>query len=274
MGVLHDPDLERLLTRLHAESDDQTDAIRDHYDERDRAVDRSPDAQAALSKAFLSDKLYALDRDKAEFCYQLCRATDARRIVEIGTSYGVSTLYLAAAVRDNVRAAGGEGVVIGTEYEPEKAHAARAHFREAGLTRFIDLREGDLRETLAEVDLFFPNEVEVRAITGTDAVPDALRRLAGGRTRTIAKLGAQGCATLADDGRVLQVPSYSVEAVDTTGAGDSFNAGFLHAWLARRPLEECLRWGAACGSLSTRGLGGIARQASAEEAERRLRSPA
>ena len=111
MGVLHDPDLERLLTRLHAESDEQTDAIRDHYDERDRAVDPSPDAQTAFSKAFLSDKLYALDRDKAEFCYQLCRATDARRIVEIGTSYGVSTLYLAAAVRDNVRAADGDGVV-------------------------------------------------------------------------------------------------------------------------------------------------------------------
>ena len=153
--------------------------------------------------------------------------------------------------------------------------------RAAGLTTSLDPGfdpserwAGDLRETLAEVDLFFPNEVEVRAITGTDAVPEALRRLAGGRTRTIAKLGAQGCATLADDGRMLQVPSYPVEAVDTTGAGDSFNAGFLHAWLARRPLAECLRWGAACGSLSTRGLGGTARQASVEEAERLLRSPA
>lgn len=156
---------------------------------------------------------------------------------------------------------------------------ARAHA--AGLTTSLDPGfdpserwETDLLETLSEVDLFFPNEVEIRAITRLDAVPDALRRLAGGRTRTVAKLGAQGCATLADDGRVLSVPSYPVEAVDTTGAGDSFNAGFLHAWLARRPLEECLRWGAACGSLSTRGLGGTARQASAEEAERLVRPPA
>jgi sugar/nucleoside kinase (ribokinase family) len=160
-----------------------------------------------------------------------------------------------------------------------RALFARAHA--AGLTTSLDPGfdpserwDGDLRETLAEVDLFFPNEVEVRAITRTDAVPDALRRLAGGRPRTIAKLGAQGCATLADDGRVLQAQSYSVEAVDTTGAGDSFNAGFLHAWLARRPLEECLRWGAACGSLSTRGLGGTARQPSAEEVEQLLRPPA
>ena len=103
-------------------------------------------------KIFLSDKLVALDRDKAEFCYQLCRANDARRIVEVGTSYGVSTIYLAAAVRDNVRATGGEGVVIGTEYESEKACAARALFEQARLNRFIDLREGDLRETLKKID--------------------------------------------------------------------------------------------------------------------------
>jgi predicted O-methyltransferase YrrM len=87
-----------------------------------------------------------------KFCYQLCRATDARRSVEIGTSYGVSTFYLAAAARDNIRAAGGDGVVIGTEHEPEKARAARAHFEEAGLSRFIDLREGNLRETLQQID--------------------------------------------------------------------------------------------------------------------------
>ena len=152
MSVLQDSNLERLLATLHAASDAQTSAIRQHYDERDRAVDRPPEDQAARTKSFLSDKLYALDRDKAEFCYQLCRAIDARRIVEIGTSYGVSTLYLAAAVRDNIRAGGGDGVVIGTEHEPEKARAARAHFEEAGLTRFIDLREGDLRETLQQID--------------------------------------------------------------------------------------------------------------------------
>ncbi len=152
MSVLQDSNLERLLATLHTASDAQTSAIRQHYDERDRAVDRPPGDQAALTKSFLSDKLYALDRDKAEFCYQLCRAIDARRIVEIGTSYGVSTLYLAAAVRDNIRAGGGDGVVIGTEHEPEKARAARAHFEEAGLTGFIDLREGDLRETLRQID--------------------------------------------------------------------------------------------------------------------------
>src|SRR5690606_29751052 len=79
-----------------------------------------------------------------------CAARCARRVVEAGTSFGVSTLYLAAAVRDTVEGRAGEGIVIGTEHEPAKAAAARAHFAEAGLSEFVDLREGDLRETLRD----------------------------------------------------------------------------------------------------------------------------
>src|SRR5215475_14193657 len=104
MSVLQDPALERLLARLHAESDAQVDEMRAYHAAREKH--KAEDAAARL-KEFRRDKLVALDRDKAEFCYQLCRANNARRIVEIGTSYGVSTLYLAAAVRDNIRASGG-----------------------------------------------------------------------------------------------------------------------------------------------------------------------
>jgi len=149
LSVIRDPELERLLAGLHARSDEQVGTMRRY--EVERAKDATPLTEGEV-KAFRSDKLVALDRNKAEFCYLLCRANNARRIVEIGTSYGVSTLYLAAAVRDNIRATGGDGVVIGTEYEPEKACAARAHFEQAGLSRFIELREGDLRETLTQID--------------------------------------------------------------------------------------------------------------------------
>ena len=149
MGVLQDQAVERLLATLHARSDEQTALERDFYDQRARGGQTpTPDE----IKAFRADKLVALDRDKGEFSYQLCRANDARRVVEVGTSYGVSTLYLAAAVRDNVRASGGHGVVIGTEYEPDKARAAAANFEQAGLSSVIDLREGDLRETLKNID--------------------------------------------------------------------------------------------------------------------------
>jgi predicted O-methyltransferase YrrM len=149
VSVIGDPQLEGLLAGLHARSDAQAAAMRDF--EASWAGQPQPPAPKE-AKAFLRDKLVALDSDKAKFCYQLCRASNARRVVEIGTSYGVSTLYLAAAVRDNVAAGGGDGLVIATEYEPNKAAAARAHFEQAGLSRFVDLREGDLRQTLKQID--------------------------------------------------------------------------------------------------------------------------
>jgi predicted O-methyltransferase YrrM len=147
LSVIRDPQLKSLLDDLHARSDDQIAAL-----ERFAASQAARPSTEDELKAFRSDKLVALDRDKAELCYQLCRAADARRIVEIGTSFGVSTFYLAAAVQDNIRTGGGAGVVIGTEYEPAKADAARAHFGQAGLSSLIDLREGDLRATLRGIE--------------------------------------------------------------------------------------------------------------------------
>jgi len=142
-----DPKLKALLSRLHAASDAQTAALRSYIaQDRGRSVSGSP-ADLEKGRDFWRDKLVALEPDKARFCYTLCRALGARNIVEAGTSFGVSTLYLAAAVRDN-----GGGRVIATEYEPAKAEIARANFAEAGLSRHIDLREGDLRETLKKID--------------------------------------------------------------------------------------------------------------------------
>lgn len=123
-----------------------------------------------------------------------------------------------------------------------------------------------LRETLREVDVFFPNEVELRGLGGAEDPVECIRRLENGRTLVVAKLGAAGCLAL-EHGRPLHVPAFPVEPVDTTGAGDSFNAGFLHAWLRAQPLIEALRFAAACGALSTRAMGGAGRQASAAEAE-------
>ncbi len=131
--------------------------------------------------------------------------------------------------------------------------------------------ERDLIDTLREVDLFFPNEVELAGITGETDPERALNMLTNKRTRTIAKLGRSGCATL-DKGRFVHVPAFQVEPVDTTGAGDSFDAGFLHAWLQDRPLMECLRWGAACGALSTRASGGTPGQPTAADVEEFLRT--
>ncbi len=143
MSPLHDPKLEALLDRLHTQSDAQVDETDAYYERREQDGSIDDDMHR-----FLSDKMVALDRDKAEFCYQLCRSLRATRVVEAGTSFGISTLYLAAAVRDNQVE---NGVVIGTEHEPSKVKIALENFREAGLSDFIDLREGDLRQTLEDV---------------------------------------------------------------------------------------------------------------------------
>jgi predicted O-methyltransferase YrrM len=95
----------------------------------------------------LSDLSLAMDVDNGIFCYLLARALQARRIVEFGTSFGISTIYLALAVRDN-----GGGQVIATEWVPEKAERALAHFRESGVDPWIDLRVGNAIETLQGVE--------------------------------------------------------------------------------------------------------------------------
>jgi predicted O-methyltransferase YrrM len=146
---MNDPKLEALLNRLHAQSDAQvveTDAYFARR-EQENTLDQENFYDDDMHR-FLMDKMVALDRDKAEFCYLLCRSLRATRVVEAGTSFGVSTLYLAAAVRDNQVE---NGVVIGTESEPKKVEVARANFKEAGLSEFIELREGDLRQTLHDV---------------------------------------------------------------------------------------------------------------------------
>ncbi len=146
---LNDPNLEALLDRLHAQSDAQVEETDAYYERREQegSLDYDNYCDDDMHR-FLSDKMVALDRDKAEFCYQLCRSLRATRVVEAGTSFGISTLYLAAAVRDNQVE---NGVVIGTEHEPSKVKVALENFREAGLSDFIDLREGDLRQTLEDV---------------------------------------------------------------------------------------------------------------------------
>ena len=146
---LNDPNLEALLNRLHAQSDAQVEETDAYYERREQEGSLNYDNFCDDDMhRFLSDKMVALDRDKAEFCYQLCRSLRATRVVEAGTSFGISTLYLAAAIRDNQVE---NGVVIGTEHEPSKVKIALENFREAGLSDFIDLREGDLRQTLEDV---------------------------------------------------------------------------------------------------------------------------
>ncbi len=122
---------------------------------------------------------------------------------------------------------------------------------------------------LDRCDLFLPNDNEARLISGQTNLPDALDTLSSMVPTIAVKLGAQG--GLARRGATtVRLPVPQVKIVDTVGAGDSFDAGFLFGVLNQWTLEECLRLALACGSLSTQAVGGTDAQPTLEEAEQWL----
>lgn len=118
----------------------------------DRARGRPPTLEREVQR--LRDLYVPVTPKQGRLLYLLARARGARRIVEFGTSFGLSTIHLAAAVRDN-----GGGQVVGTELEPRKVAAARRNLETAGLAEWVEIREGNALDTLSDpggpVDLLF-----------------------------------------------------------------------------------------------------------------------
>jgi sugar/nucleoside kinase (ribokinase family) len=129
---------------------------------------------------------------------------------------------------------------------------------------------GGLKETLARTDVFLPNVTELRAIAGVGDVDAALQIITSQVPLVAVKLGSGG-AVARRGSETAQAASLPVEVVDTTGAGDSFDAGFIYGYLARWELARALRLGCICGALSTRAAGGTAAQPSLAETLEYLR---
>jgi sugar/nucleoside kinase (ribokinase family) len=111
---------------------------------------------------------------------------------------------------------------------------------------------------LPKVDAFLPNEVEAARMTGETEPARILHRFAEAGMPCVAlKLGPEG-SMLLHQGAVLHATPRKVSPVDTTGAGDCFDAGFLYAWLRGEVPRRCLAAGNICGALSTQAYGGIA----------------
>ena len=125
--------------------------------------------------------------------------------------------------------------------------------------------DSGLLELLDRTDVFFPNEAEARAITGIDDAEAAAKALAEHRTVVVVKLGTDGGLAVDANG-VVRRESIPSDVVDTIGAGDSFDAGFLAGRLLEWPLERCLRLAVACGSISTKSAGGTGAQPTLDEA--------
>ena len=118
-----------------------------------------------------------------------------------------------------------------------------------------DRWEGGLQDLLRHVDVFLPNEREACKAAGTEDLEDAIRKLSQLAPLVVVKLGRKGALAQRGSERVT-APSRDVVPVDTVGAGDSFDAGFLHEYVRGSDLNECLAIGNISGALSTTRPGG------------------
>ena len=178
MTTLTTDPLAAVLNGLFAEADASMPAMRQRMaamppqELKSRMADKTEYRQLY---ARMKDFPLAVSRETGVLLYLLARSIQARSIVEFGTSFGVSTLHLAAALKDN-----GGGRLITTEFEPTKVVRARASLTAAGVADLVEIREGDALQTLAQ-DL--PNSVDLVLLDGAKGLYPSILALLEGRLR-------------------------------------------------------------------------------------------
>ena len=170
MTTLTSAPLAPLLDRLFKEAEVAATALRATFadvpeQERLRLMRSRTEYLALYSR--LKDMPLPVSRETGALLYMLARSSHATSVVEFGTSFGISTLHLAAALRDN-----GGGALITTEFEPSKVARARRNLEEGGVADLVEIREGDALLTLA-ADL--PARIDMLLLDGAKALyPDVL----------------------------------------------------------------------------------------------------
>ncbi|CAM2154258.1 Predicted O-methyltransferase YrrM [Pararobbsia alpina] len=210
MNTLTQQPVSTVLATLFADADATDALLRQQLsalskEERDAFMQ---DAKSTNFKTFYGrakDFHLAVSKDTAHLLYMLARSSNARTVVEFGTSFGVSTVHIAAALRDN-----GGGRLITTEFEPSKVAAAQRNLTAAGLVDLVEFREGDALVTLASA---LPDTIDLVLLDGAKALyPEVLRLLepklrAGG---AVIADNADWCPEYLDyvrtSGRYLSVP--------------------------------------------------------------------
>ena len=175
MTTLNGTPLAPLLARLFKEADAATSPAMSgySYEERSRLIRSKTEYRTFYGS--VKDLWLAISPETGTLLYMQARSTGARVIVEFGTSFGISTLYLAAALRDN-----GGGRLITTEFEPSKVTRAKANLAEGGLIDLVEVREGDALETLS-MDL--PETIDLLLLDGAKALYPEILALVESRLR-------------------------------------------------------------------------------------------
>jgi predicted O-methyltransferase YrrM len=183
------PEVQDVLNRLHTLADTRDEAV------IQRVKENNPDwrnAGAEQQATMYRSVLVPVSRDTGRFLYGVARSISAERIVEFGTSYGVSAIYLAAALRDN-----GGGLLVGTELETGKVAKAAQHVAEAGLSRMVEIRAGDALQTLKH----FSGNIDLLFLDGWKGLYLDVLHLVSGSLH-------KGSVVLADDLDIPQVAPY------------------------------------------------------------------
>ncbi|TPI76924.1 O-methyltransferase [Mesorhizobium sp. B2-8-9] len=175
MTTLTATPLAPLLARLFKEADAATSPAIARYSREERTRLLHSKTEYRQFYGSLKDLWLAVSPETGTLLYMLARSTGARIIVEFGTSFGISTLYLAAALRDN-----GGGRLITTEFEPSKVTRAKANLTEGGLIDLVEIREGDALETLS-TDL--PDRIDLLLLDGAKALYPEILSLVESRLR-------------------------------------------------------------------------------------------
>jgi sugar/nucleoside kinase (ribokinase family) len=126
-----------------------------------------------------------------------------------------------------------------------------------------------VEEIVSKFDLFFPNAAEVKQLTGKESISDGAKILAEKVPYLVVKDGKKGAHAWREDEHYYRAP-LKVDPVDTTGAGDVFNAGFLAAYFSGHDTPTCLHWGVIAGGFATRGYGGTPAAPTLEELQNYL----
>ncbi|MDE0110597.1 MAG: carbohydrate kinase family protein [Bryobacterales bacterium] len=156
--------------------------------------------------------------------------------------------------------------------------SAVRQLRDGGSTVSWDLgwdpaagRSRAFRDLCRELDVVFLNEMEACKYAGARSAREALAYFSHTDNTVVIKRGAAGALASRNASPPVCAEAIDVEAVESTGAGDAFNGGFLHAWMARKSLEDALDAGNVCGGLSTRSPGGVNALPSRSEFDRQIR---
>jgi predicted O-methyltransferase YrrM len=196
------PRVSSLLDRLYADADASQTILRQLMGELSpeerlaRMGDPNTDYRAFYGRA--REVHMPVSRDTGALLYMLARGNRARAIVEFGTSFGLSTVQLASALRDN-----GGGSLIGSEFEPSKLAHARANLEQAGLADLVELREGDALETLAH-DL--PDVIDLVLLDGHKALYPKILALVAPRLRSGAFIVADNADACPDYKAIVRAP--------------------------------------------------------------------